>query len=229
MESLTYSLIKLGIKLRFKKPVIYGEENIDKVNPGIYMSNHERYYGPMIVTTRFPVPVRQWAISLIVNLEEAKKYVQETLFEETLGMKKNISKILGSLAAHPISWTIRQANPIPAYSDPKMTRHSIQHGLDAISSGENQFIYAPHCCPDDETFQFMQGFILLVKSAYSKLGALPNIYPVAINREKSTIAVGRPTVFNPGTAFRAESERLNAYLIDNIRLGYNNPEKMVMV
>lgn len=224
MSGLIFKFVKFALRSNYKKPAILGEQNFDSSTPAIFLSNHERFYGPIMITTRFTIPVRQWATSMMIDLEDTKVYVKETLFMDTLNMKEGISKVLGDFAAHPISWAVRNANPIPAYWDAKRAPISIKYGIDAIKNGENQLMYAPNRKPYDKDFEFMQGFMMLAKFSHKILGIIPNIYPLAINKEKSTIAICKPTTLNPSLNFKEESLRVNSYVKDQICKAYENPE-----
>ncbi len=224
--SVLFECVKLALRSQYKKPVVFGEQNYDQSTPGIFLCNHERFYGPIIITTRFPIPVRQWATSAMIELEAAKVYVKETLFMGTLKMKEGISKVLGDMAAHPISWAIRSANPIPAYWDANKSAQSIKYGIEAIKKGENQLIYAPNCKPSDKNFELMQGFMILAKFAHKILNITPKIYPIALNKKKNSIAIGVPTIYNPTEDFKDESLRINQYIKEQICMNYENPERL---
>ena len=87
MADLLFRFVKFALKSQYRKPKVYGMQNYDDSVPGIFLSNHERFFGPITVTTRFPVPVRQWAISVIVDTEEAKKYIKD-IFNIVLGINR---------------------------------------------------------------------------------------------------------------------------------------------
>ena len=219
--SILYKFIKLALRSQYRKPAVYGKDNYDPSTPGIFLCNHERFYGPIIITTRFPIPVRQWAASSMIELDAAK-----ILFMDTLKMKEGPAKVLGDMAAHPISWTIRHANPIPAYWDAKRSAMSVKYGLEAIKNGENQLIYAPNCKPSDEHFEFMQGYIMLARFSAKILGISPKIYPVALNKKKSSIAIGKAVIYNAKADFKDECFRLNQCIVEQIRQNYENPERL---
>ena len=84
MADRLFEFVKWALKSQYRVPKVIGIENYDADTPAIFLSNHERFFGPITVTTRFPVPVRQWAISGVVDTEEAKKYIKDTLFVDTL-------------------------------------------------------------------------------------------------------------------------------------------------
>ena len=226
MADLLFRLVKLGLRSLYRKPTFYGIENFDKNAPSIFLCNHERFYGPIMVATRFPIPVRQWATNKMIETEETKIYVKETLFMDSLNMKEGISTILGNMAAYPISWIIRNGNPIAAYSDARRSLISIKLGIDAIKNGEHQQMFAPNCPPADKDFAFMQGYLVLARFAKKVLGISPKLYPMALNKNASTGAVGIPTILDASKSFKAETKRVNDYIISQIRLGYDNPAKM---
>lgn len=221
MADRLFEFVKWALKSQYRKPTVYGMENYDENTPGIFLSNHERFFGPITVTTRFPVPVRQWAISVIVDKEEAKKYIKDTLFVDTLHFPDKLAESFGNFAAHPVSWAISNANPIPAHFDKKRSALSIMNGLKSIEVGENQLMFAPNKSPYDETFEFMQGYTVLAKLAAMRLNITPKLYPVALCKKRASISIGKPTVLDASAHFKHECERINDYIISEIRKGYN--------
>lgn len=221
MADRLFEFVKWALKSQYRKPKVYGMDNYDENVPGIFLSNHERFFGPITVTTRFPVPVRQWATSVIVDTEEAKKYIKDTLFVDTLHFPDKLATAWGNFAAHPVSWAIRNANPIAAYQDKKRSALSIVNGLKAIEAGENQLMFAPNKKPYDDSFEFMQGYTMLAKLSAVRLGITPPIYPVALCKKRASIYIGKPTVINSDKLFKHECERVNNYIITQIRKGYD--------
>ena len=107
---------------------------------------------------------------------------------------------------------------------PGRTPKSIQNGLNIIEKGENQIIFAKTCNVFDEEFEFMQGYLLLSKLAIKKLDICPNIYPVSINKEESTIAIAPPISINTENRWIDEKDRINSYVVDRVRQTYSSPE-----
>ena len=81
------------------------------------MCNHENLFGPLVTTTRFPIMARQWANSMITEIDVCKKYIAETFFMENLGLGESISRVLGNAVGGVVSWAVRSANPIVSYWD----------------------------------------------------------------------------------------------------------------
>lgn len=226
MYSIVYRLFKTYFKYRHKKPTIYGVENYDDTVPAIFMCNHEKFYGPIIVTTRFPIPKRTWANSMTVEKEATRKYVSESLFMGELGMGEKISRFYGYLLGTLVSHVISNSNPIVAYWDNQRSRKSIRSGVEVIVKGENQLMFARRREFTNDQIFFMPGYLFLCKIAAKKHGITPKIYPVAVNKEKSTITIGNPTSLDINQDYEEESDRINKYLSNLIMIGYEDPKKM---
>ncbi len=226
MYSIIYRLFKNYFKYRYKKPVISGVENYDSSIPAIFMCNHEKFYGPIIATTRFPIPKRTWANSMTVEKEAARKYVTESFFMGEKKKSEKISKFYGYLLGTLVSHVISNSNPIIAYWDNQRARKSIRSGVEVIVKGENQLMFARRREFTNGQITFLPGDLFLCKIAAKKHGITPKIYPVAVNKEKSTIAIGNPTSLDINLDYEEESNRINKYLSDLVMFGHENPKKM---
>ncbi len=226
MTSLAYKFIRFIFKISNKKPMVYGESNYDPSTPAMFMCNHEKFYGPIIITTRFPIPSRIWANSMTTEMEECKKYIEESLFMGELGKKEKFSRFMGNFLGGFASWVIRNSNPIVAYLDNKRTRISIRKGLDVVKKGENQLIFAKRREFQNNEIKFMQGYLFICKLSVKKFRINQKIYPVAINKENASMSIGKPTVLNIEMDYKKEEKRINQYLTHSISIGYKNPRRM---
>ncbi|MCK5758060.1 MAG: hypothetical protein KAH14_03130 [Clostridiales bacterium] len=226
MSIIIYSLFKFYFKYRYKNPAIFGVENYDSSVPAIFMCNHEKFYGPIIATTRFPIPKRTWANSMTVEKEAARKYVTESFFMGEKGKGEKISRFYGYLLGTLVSLVISGSNPIVAYWDNQRARKSIRSGIEVIVQGENQLMFARRREFTNNQITFLPGYLFLCKIAAKKHGINPKIYPIAVNKEKATIAIGKPTTLDINLDYEEESDRINKYLSDLVMLGYEDPKKM---
>lgn len=226
MASPIYHLFYLYFKYKYKKPTVYGENNYDPSVPAVFMSNHEKFYGPIITTTRFPIPKRTWANSMTVETKACRKYVAESLFMGELGKPERISKFYGYLLGTLVAHVISNSNPIVAYWDNNRSRKSIKSGVEAIKNGENQLMFGRRREFKDGKFTFMPGYLLINRLAIRRHGIIPKIYPVAVNKEHATISIGKPVQLDINKDFEKESERINTYLAENVGIGYEDPQRM---
>lgn len=223
-KSVVYNVVKGFVRLCLKKPEVFGEENYQDTKPAIFMCNHENLFGPLVTATRFPIIARQWANSMVTEIDVCKKYIAETFFMDTLGLREGISRALGNAVGGIVSWAVRNTNPIISYWDAGRAPKSIQNGLNTIEKGENQIIFAKTCNVFDKEFEFMQGYLLLSKLAIQKLNICPNIYPVSINKVESTIAIAPPTSINIENKWTDEKDRINSYVVNRVRQTYSSPK-----
>jgi len=226
MASPIYHLFYLYLKYKYKKPTVYGVENYDPTVPAVFMSNHEKFYGPIVASTRFPIPKRVWANSMTVEKKPCRKYVTESLFMGELGKPEWISKIYGYLLGTLVSHVISNANPIIAYWDNNRSRKSIKSGVEVIKNGKNQLMFGRRREFKDGKFTFMPGYLLICRIAARRHGITPKIYPVAINKDNLTMSIGKPVQLDIEKDFEKESERINSYLTANVGVGHEDPAKM---
>ena len=226
MASPIYHIFYQYLKYKYKKPTIYGDENYDASVPAVFMSNHEKFYGPIVASTRFPIKKRVWANSMTVEKKACRKYVTESLFMGELGKPERISRIYGYLLGTLVSHVISNSNPVIAYWDKNRTRKSIKSGVEVIKNGENQLMFGRRREFKEGKFTFMPGYLLICRIATRKHGITPKIYPVAINKENRTMAIGKPVQLDIEKDFAKESERINSYLTASVGVGYEDPSKM---
>lgn len=226
MASPIYHLFYFYFKYRHIKPTVFGVENYDPSVPALFMSNHEKFYGPITAATRFPIPKRVWANSMTVEKDACRKYVSESLFMGELGMGEKISKFLGYLLGTLTAHVISNSNPIIAYWDNQRSRKSIRAGIEVIKKGENQLMFARRREFMGGKFTFLQGYLFMAKVAARKHGISPKIYPVAINKANRTLSIGKPVMLDITKDYETESERINSYLSHNVGVGYEDPASM---
>lgn len=120
-------------------------------------------------------------------------------------------------------------NPIPAYHDISKCLKSINMGVEAITDGENQLMFANVSLVVDgeinPNFDFMKGYLIVVKKAI-RLGVVPKIYPVSLNKQKATISIGEPVTPNIRSDWNVEKIRIHNYLVREVIAGYDSPERL---
>ncbi|HPQ47644.1 MAG TPA: hypothetical protein PLP30_09770 [Clostridia bacterium] len=227
MTNPIYALVRFIFRISYRKPRVYGVENYDESVPAVFVCNHEKFYGPILAQTRFPIKTRTWANSMTTETRACNRYIAESLLMGEHGWNKFPAHLVGFLTGWFVSFIIRSAKPIVSYWDKQRSRKSIRAGVQAIVDGENQLLFSRRKEFTDGKLQFMKGYLFMCKLAGSKHGVNPLLYPVSFNRINETIAIGKPTRLDTGLDFEEESERVNAYLLQQVLLGYDNPELMV--
>lgn len=231
MNKATYKVFEILGKIYFKKPRIYGLDNYKEQPSCIFMCNHEELYGPCAIITRFPIPLRLWAYSGVVEEDESINYIKETFLIDKLKMSDKYAQAFSRPISKLVTSIVGHNNPIVAYWDPKRAMQSILMGVKSLIDGENQLMFAKseqiHEDRLRDDFNFMKGYLFVVQKAMKSHGICPTIFPMAINKNRATIAIGKPIIPNPEEAWNIEKNRINSYLVESLKIGYMNPEKMI--
>lgn len=228
MKVKTFENIKKIGRLGFKNPKVYLPHDFDNEAPAIFMANHEGFYGPAIVTLRFPVKFRPWSHSGVVFHEESHDYIMGSFPQKLPNVNPKVSRFIAKIIAKPLVNAIRMTNPIPAYHDSKRSIQSVRLGIESLKNNEKQLIFSATPIKKDDgynmDFNFMPGYLLVARRAM-KQGVVPKIYPVSINRKKTAISIGSPVSPNPNADWLSEKKRINEYLVREVLYGHENPAR----
>ncbi len=228
MKVKTYENIKKIGRLLYKNPKVYLPHDFDDKAPAIFMANHEGFYGPAIVTTRFPIKFRPWSHSGVVFHEESHDYIMGSFPNKFPNVNPKVAQFIGRIIAKPIVNLIQMSNPIPAYHDAKRSIQSVRLGIESLANNENQLIFSNTPVQKNgeynQNFNFMKGYLLVVNKAM-KQGVIPKIYPVSINRKRTSISIGSPVSPNPNADWLTEKQRIHDYLVSEVLYGHENPSR----
>lgn len=230
MNNKIYNIIKKISKLIYNEPTIYLPSDYNENIPSLFLSNHEKNYGPIMLATNFPYEVRPWAHSEVVHYEESFAYIRDTFCIERLKLKKGTANAVAKLIAKPVVGVVNMNNPIPIYHDGARDIRTIRNSLEAFSNYENQLIFASNAEPIsingelNSNFDIYKGYQLIVKQLMRK-NIETRIYPVSINKQKSTISIGDYISPNISASWKEQIECIHKYIVEEVKRGYVNPGK----
>ena len=72
----------------------------------------------------------------------------------------------------------------------------------------------------------MKGYLFICRLAQRRHGITPLLYPVSFNRFNATLSIGKPTSLDNNKDYKSESKRVDDYLLEQVILGYTEPERM---
>ncbi len=230
MNRLTYHVIKTIIKTCTIKPKMHGEHHIIDGHPSMFMSNHARFYGPIVAACFFPKADKTWANFEVIDTDICKEYTTRTLFKETLGWNDKPAQFVGNIVGGLLAGLMQNEPLIPAYWEPQRARESIMYGVNAALEGSNQMMFARNVYNNDmplgDSFDFFKGYQMVLHQLIKKHDIAANVYPVAINRFNRTLAIGPHTAIQPELPVKEEIARIHHYLVEAVKLGYSTPEAL---
>ena len=191
------------------------EERIqsDVRNPILFLGNHLEVLGPILCTLWFPVPVRFWSISTMMD---DRKKVTEYVYSNTFSKVTWLPRFLQKLTAMFIGWlsvnVMNQLECIPVYRDsPMKLRETIRCSIEALESGDNLMIF-PESSHEKYALQgigkLSPGFVMLAAAYWRKCGKKLRMMPVYACKEKKIINFGTIFEFNPDNAYADEQDRI---------------------
>lgn len=208
-----------GILIAILRPIyrhrLVGTENIrtDDQNPLVFLCNHGEIYGPVVCELYMPVPIRSWAISLMMT---DKKEVSDYLYENTFAPKRFLPEFLKRRISGFLGWmsvtVMRQVEAIPVYRDsPIKLRETIRKSIEGLQAGDNLLIFPEMPdgkYPREGIAPLSPGFVMLAAAYWRKTKKRLRILPAYANRHQRTITFGKEIVFNPDAPFAEEEERI---------------------
>ena len=185
----------------------------DDRNPLVFLCNHGEIYGPVVCELYIPVPIRSWAISMMMT---DKKEVSDYLYENTFAPKKLLPDFLKRRISGFLGWlsvtVMRQVEAIPVYRDsPIKLRETIRKSIEGLQAGDNLLIF-PEIpdgkYPKEGIAPLSPGFVMLAAAYWRKTRKRLRILPAYANRIQRTITFGEEILFNPDAVFAEEEDRI---------------------
>ena len=191
------------------------EERIesDVRNPILFLGNHLEVLGPILCLLWFPVPVRFWSISAMMD---DRKKVTEYVYTNTFSKVSWLPRFVQKLTAVFIGWlsvtVMNQLECIPVYRDsPMKLRETIRCSIEALESGDNLMIF-PESSHEKYALQgigkLSPGFVMLAAAYWRKCGKKLRMMPVYVSKEKKIITFGTIFEYNPDNVYADEQDRI---------------------
>ena len=210
MGDFLYRAVRL---LRF--PFAYhcaGLENVLDDGPAFYVANHLDSVGPVEVVLSVPLRFHPWVIAEMTDPKRAPRY----LYDDFVGPIWHLHERFGMAVAAALSrltvGLLLGLDCIPVDRSRRRYMGAFRRSLELLQAGRNLLIFPedPQGPADPQTRMrpFMAGFLLL-RPQYERLTGRPlPVYPVAVHRERRTVAIGVPLFFaSEGKPWRAEVEQ----------------------
>ncbi len=220
------------IKLFTKKPNFILPENINLDPPVVFVANHEKLAGPLILGTRFPFKCRPWVNDRMITRKKITDYVQESFFMGRLQIKsKWKSRFLSKQITPWLYQLIKGTNPIPVYQNQRRIIETFKTSIKVLDQNENILIFADGKEVNNTVFkninQFKTGFIYLAKRYWQESSKAIRFIPVSVNPQRPSVSFGKSITYNPENNYDDEKIRISEFLMQQIDSLYF-PSNVVM-
>lgn len=224
MQTTAYKITSMLIRLFSKKPNIHIPSDLTLNEPVVFVANHERLAGPIMMDTFFPYQFRPWIIFRMLDKMEIREYVRETFFAGRHKMKDKISDLYACILTPLIHSVMNSTNPIPVYLNQRRIADTFQLSIEALKNRQNLLIFPEKkgevFPPYQHIFNFQPGIIHLAKQYFRETQKKLSFIPVAINPNAHWICVGDSVIFDPRRTYEEEKNRIIDNLMQQIELMY---------
>jgi len=231
METTAYKITSLLIRIFSKKPQIHIPSNLDLNEPVVFVANHERLAGPIMMDTYFPYKFRPWIIFYMLEKKEIREYVRETFFSGRHKMKYKISDLYARILTPLIHSVMNSTNPVPVYLNQRRIGETFQLSIEALKNRQNLLIFPEkkgEVVPQyRHIFNFQAGIIHLAKQYFRETRQKLPFIPVSINPNAHWICIGNSVVFNPEVEYEDEKTRVIECLMRQIEQMYTPPQSAI--
>ncbi|HQB80669.1 MAG TPA: hypothetical protein PK646_01055, partial [Bacillota bacterium] len=177
-------LLRLILRLFFRKPAMFGLDRIQRDQPAVFVSNHLGAHSPILLTLHFPIPFRPWAHAHVTRIADCRDYLEENFTRHSLKLKPPFSRWLAALLARPAVWVMRKVRAIPVYRGSPAIHRTFALSLDTLKKGDSLLIFPEDKFTpfSDRVHDFFPGFTLLSRLYRKETGQELPFYPLYVDR-----------------------------------------------
>ena len=197
---LFYHIIKALVRPFIKKSKVIFEEEVDRTDPVVFVSNHAMLHGPINMLYSFPYKnYRPWTTFKLCFCKEVPKHIMTDAFPKSKGLARFFLTFFSYLLTPLIVYVFRAIESIPVYTAPKILI-TYKKTIQTLKEGKDIYVF-PESPEYDDNCKFVQkfhtGFTGFMKEYYRETGKCIKFYPLYVCHEHHVISVGKPEVFDP--------------------------------
>lgn len=224
MNDHLYHLLVTVVDLFFWGGELIGEENLPGQGPAVLVGNHSDAAGPLAVACSLPMQIHPWAISYMMDKDQAPAWLQADFSERILHLKPPLSYWLARALCLFVVPLFHSLGCIPvAAGDYKRMEETLRLSMDILRKSEFVLIF-----PEDYRLArdpvtgmqpFQHSFVRLAEEFYKETRQCLSFIPMAAHRA-GYLMIGKSIVYDPLNPVRAERRRLKNTLEQTITRMY---------
>ena len=138
--SLYYRIMRVVLRMFFPPSRIRYAEKLDSA-PSVFVCNHARIVGPVMMTLDFPRRHKNWLIACAMDENKAATYAYHDVFFGEGRRWKGFWRFLSRIVALLLPPLLRGSDPIPVYHDRRVVQ-TFRQSLAALREGYDLVIFA---------------------------------------------------------------------------------------
>jgi hypothetical protein len=220
MRDSAYHFITSIIDLFVWSGELIGEENLPTRGPAVFVANHLDATGPLAIACAIPMRVHPWAISMMMDKEEAPVWLEKDFTARQLHLKPPLSRWLARGLCSFVVPLFYSLGCIPVYAnDYERMGDTLDMSMKVLDKDNFLLVF-----PEDYRLEkdpvtkmqpFQHSFVRLGERYYAETRERLAFYPLSTH-ESGFLVVGKPILFNPLNTVGLERRRLKNLLEQEI-------------
>lgn len=214
-NNLFFSFLLAVIKLFKPKYRVEGQGHVSGNHPAVFLCNHMKVSGPVVMLLHFPFRCRPWVIEHMLGMRNCMNYLERRFIREVLRIKRRpFNRMISFIMALFCTNLMKAVKAIPTYRGTSRARLTFEETITAIQRGQNILIF-----PEDNKIpysdhlnDFFGGFAHLGKMVYKSTGVEVVFHPVFVDRATRKIHILKAERFQGSRNFKEEKERIVAVI-----------------
>lgn len=216
MSSKTYfKFICFLARLVFPKARMLYETAPDDA-PGVFVCNHARICGPVMITLDFSRPHANWIISSAMDREKCESYAFHDVFIGMSRRHKGVWRVLAKAVKVLLPPILENVGSVPVYHDRRVIE-TFKKSVEQLEKGRDLVIFAES--PKRRSGyvnELQRGFVDVGRYYWKHAGVRIKFYPAYVERKNRAICVGTPIEYDHELPAKEQRERICRYLEEGI-------------
>ncbi len=198
--------------------VEWAEPFIDE--PCIFIGNHAGAYGPLEMTTKFPLWDRQWlwCNEGVLDRKLCPDYIRgDWWWPPESRLARFYSAVIPPVVSLLLPPILRSAPTIPVYHDMRITR-TFRDSIRRMEEG-NHIVIFPEQADGFQSHkeEISMGWFTLCAMWYARSGKAVRMYPVHVDHHRHLFRVAAPVVYDPKRSPEAQLDEAARLLTAGLR------------
>ena len=197
-----------------KSKTVY--ENTPDEAPGVFVCNHAKIRGPVMMTLDFDRPHADWIISCAMDKRKCESYAFHDVLIGNSRKHRAIPRILAKAIKIALPPILENVENDPVYHDRRVVEtfkkslEQLENGRDLVIFGESPRRYSEY------VNELQRGFVDVGKYCWTRSNKRIKYYPVYVERKNRAICVGAPIEYDPELPIKEQRERVCEFLQEGI-------------
>lgn len=184
--------------------------------PGVFVCNHARIRGPVMMTLDFDRPHANWIISCAMDKRKCESYAFHDVLIGNSRKHKWFTRLLAKVIRIALPPILENVEAVPVYHDRRVVE-TFKKSVEQLENGRDLVIFGESPRRHSEYVNELQrGFVDVGKYCWKHSGRKVKFYPVYVEKKNRVICVGMPIEYDPEPSAKEQREKVCTHLQEGV-------------